>query len=140
MHEADCAADRIDKINRATIRHINAEANAPLVCDQAVTTFEALVLRNRAIDNGDAIAVHLLRGKERCGAESMLRSDFPMNTVQTRERFRFVVRHLDTGDTQGEAMNDLGQRTQRREMFGRKLTGVHLPDVVVRVVRVVVLI
>jgi hypothetical protein len=35
-------------------------------------------------------------------------------------------------------VNDLGQRIQRRELFSRKLTFVHLPDVVVRVVRVVV--
>ena len=66
-------------------------------------------------------------------------SDFPMNAVQASEGLHLVVRHLDARDAQGKAMNDVGQRAQRRELFSRELTRVHLPEVVVvRVVRVVV--
>ena len=140
MHQADRTAHVIDKINGAAIGNVNAETNAALICDQPIATFEAFALRHRAIDNRDAISVDLLRANERRRTESMLRPDFAMNTVQTRESLRLLVRHLETSDTQGETVNDIGQRTQRREMFRRNLAGVHLPDVVVRVVRVVRLI
>ena len=70
----------------------------------------------------------------------MLRSNLPMNAIQPRERFGFVIRHLEAGDAQGEAVDHVGPRTERRKLFSRKLTGVHLLEVVVRVVRVVVLI
>jgi hypothetical protein len=70
----------------------------------------------------------------------MLSSNFSMNDIQARERFRLVVRHLNARHPQGETVNDLGQRAQRRELFSRKLILVHLPEVVVRVVRVVVLV
>jgi hypothetical protein len=140
MREADRTAHGIDKINGAAIAHVNPKANAALICDEAVAIFEAPVLLNCRIDNRDAISVDLLRGNERRGAKPMLRSDFPMNAVQSGERFRLLVRHLEAGDAQREAMHHAGQRTQRWELFGRKLAGVHLPEVVVRVVRVVVLI
>ena len=66
----------------------------------------------------------------------MFSPDLPMNAVQSRKSFRFIMRHLDTRDTQSETMNDLGQRTERRKLFSRKLTRAHLPEVV-RVVRLV---
>lgn len=140
MHKPDRTEALIDQINRAAIGNVNAETDAALICDQPIATFEAFALRHRAIDNRDAISVDLPRGNERRRTESMLRPDFAMNTVQTRASLRLLVRHLETGDTQGEAVNDIGERTQRWEMFRRNLAGVHLPDGVARVVRVVRLI
>ena len=140
MHQPDRTEALIDQINRTAIGDVNTEANAALICDQAIATFEALVPGNCAIDNSDAISVNLLRGNERRGAESMLLSNFPMNAVQARECFRLVERHLDARHTQGEAVNYPGQRPERRELLNRELSGVHLPEVVVRVVRVVVLV
>lgn len=140
MHQADRTVYGIDKIYGATVGNVDAETDAAPIRDQAITTFKALVLRNWAIDNRDPISVHLLGGNEGRGAEFMLPSNFPMNAVQPGKRFRPVVRHLDTGDTQGEPVNDTGPHIQRREVFSRELTFVHLPDVVVRVVRVVVLV
>lgn len=139
MHQPDRTEALIDQINRAAIGDVNAETNAALICDQAIAISEAFVLGNCAIDNGAAISMNLLRRNERRGAEAILSSNFPMNAVQTRERFRLVERHLDARHTQRETVRDLGQRIQRREMFSRKLTLVHLPEVVVRVVRVDVL-
>ena len=106
MDQADRVAHGIDEINGAAIGDINAEADAALVCDQAITTVEALVPGGRPIDNGDALAMHLLRGNEGRAAKPVCRSDFPMNAVQPRERFHFIVRHLDAGDAQGETVND----------------------------------
>ena len=80
----------------------------------------------------------LLGGNERHVSETMFAANFPMNAVKPRKRFRFVVRHLDAGYAQREAMNDARQNTQRWKLFSRKLTIAHLPEVVVRVVRVVV--
>ena len=123
-------ADGIGEINGATIGDINAQANAALICYQAITTVETFVPRDRLIDNTNVRSMHLLRGNERCVAESMCPSDFAVNAVQPSERFHFIVRHLDVRDTQGETVNDIRQRAERRELFSRKLPGVHLPEVV----------
>jgi hypothetical protein len=53
-----------------------------------------------------------------------------MNTVQPSERFHFIVRHLDAGDTPGETVYDVVQPAERWELFSQKLTCVHLPEVV----------
>jgi hypothetical protein len=136
MHQAYRRADGIGKVNGATIGDVNSEAKAALICDQAVTTVETLVPCSRPIDNTDARTVYLLRGHERRAAEPVFSPDFPMNTIQSSQRFHLVVRHLDAGDAQSESVNGVGQRSKRLEMFSRKLTCVHLPEVV-RVVRVV---
>ena len=137
MHEADRAPRGINDENRTAIGDVNAETGAPLFCDQAITTFETLVSRSQLIDNSDSLSVHLLRGEERSSAEPVGFSDFPMNAVQARERLHFVMGHFNAGDAQGETMHQIRQRAERRELFSRELTCVHLPEVVVRV-RVVV--
>ena len=62
-----------------------------------------------------------------------------MNTIQSLERLRFVVRHLDPRHAQGETVRELRQRAEGGKLFSRKLILAHLLPVVVRVVRVVVL-
>lgn len=136
MHQADRIAHGIGEINGAAIRDVNAEAKAALICDQAITAVKTLVLRGRPIDKTDALSVHLLRDNEGRAAESMSPPDFPMNAVQPSERFHFIVRHLDIGDTQCETVNDVVQRAERRELFSRKLSCVHLLEFV-RVERLV---
>ena len=140
VDEANGAANRIDEINRAAIGDVNAETNATLICNQPVAVLETFVSANRRADKGDIFSMDLLRGKERQIGEPVFAADFPMHSVQPRESLRLVVRHLDPRDAQRKPVNDLGERVQRRELFSRKLTLVHLPDVVVRVVRVVVLV
>jgi hypothetical protein len=54
--------------------------------------------------------MNLLRGNKRSGAESMFSSNFPMNAIEARERFRLVERHLDAWRPQSETVNDPGQR------------------------------
>ena len=109
-----------------------AETNAALICNQAITTVEAFVPRGRLIDNTDTLSVHLLCSDERRVAESMCSSDFAVNAVQPGERFQLIVRHLNTSDAQGESVNDVALRAERRELFSQKLTGVHLLPEVVR--------
>jgi len=121
---------RIDQKNRATIRDVDSEANGSLIGDQSITTVEALVRRHLAVDDADALSMHLLRGNERRAAEPMSPPDFPVNAVQPGERFLFIVRHLDICDTQGETVDDPRQTGERRKLFSRKLTCVHLPEVV----------
>ena len=81
-----------------------------------------------SIDHTDALSVHLLRGNERRAAESMFASDFPMNAVQSGQRFHLIMRHLDAGDAQSETVNEAGQRarapgTVQPEADLRSLTG-----------------
>lgn len=139
MDQSNRLTHRIDQINRATVRDVNAKAHAALICDQPVATLEACILRRRRFDNSDVISMHLLRGNERRVADSMLAPDFPMHAIQPGERLRFIVRHLDPRHAQGEPVRDLRQRAQRGKLFSRKLTFAHLLPVVFRVVvRVVV--
>jgi hypothetical protein len=138
MHETNRAANRINEKNRTAISNVNAEADAALTGNQSVAVLETFVSANCRIDQGDIFSMDLPRGHERQISEPVSAADFSMHCIQAREGFRLVVRELDARDTQRETMNDLGQRIQRRELFSRKLTFVHLPDVVVRVVRVVV--
>ena len=140
MHQANRAPNRIDQINRAAIGHVNAEAKAALIRDQAIAAVEAFVPRWGGPDHSDVISMHLLRGDERSGTEAGLGSDLAMDAVQAGERLRFVVRHLDPGHAQSEPMHDLGPRAERRKLFSRKLTFAHLLPVVVRVVVVRVLV
>ena len=66
MHQTDRIAYGIDDENGATIGDINAEANAALICDQAVTTVETFFLCRRFSNDPDALSMHLLRGNEPC--------------------------------------------------------------------------
>ena len=136
MHQADRIAHGVDDINGTAISDVNAEADAAPICDEAITTVKTLVLHGRSIDHADPISMHLLRGDERHAVEAMFLPDLPMNTVQPSERFHLIVRDFDLGDTQGETVNGVGQRAERWELFSRKLTCVHLPEVV-RVERLV---
>ena len=138
MDEADGRRFRIDNVNGAAVGHVNAKANTALICDQAITAVKTGPDGSGLIDHTDALAVHLLRGNERRLAESISFPNFPMNAVQASERLRLVVRHLDAGDTQGETVSQIGPRAERRELLSRELACVHLPEPVVRVVRVVV--
>ena len=70
----------------------------------------------------------------------MATANRPMDAVQALEHVRFVVRHLNARHSQGEAVNNLRQRTQRREMFDQERSFAHLLPVVVRLVRVVVVV
>ncbi len=81
--------------------------------------------------------MHLLRSNERHPGKTMFAADFSMDAVQPRERFRFAVRHFEAGHPHREAVDNVRQPAQHRKMFSRKLTVAHLPEVVVRVVRVV---
>lgn len=130
MHETNCTAYGIDYENGAAISNVNAEANAALICDQAITTVETLVPCDRFIDKTDALSMHLLCGNEPRTAKPMFPPDFPVNALQPSERFHFFVRHLDLGNTRGETVNDVMQHAERRELFSQKLSCLHLPDVV----------
>ena len=138
MHQPDGTEAVIDQINRAAIGDVNTEANSALIGDQAIAIVEAFVRCGGPIDHPDPVSVDLLRGNEWRPIKSILSSDPSMNSVQPGERFRFIVRHLNPGDTPGETVNDAGLRAERGVLLSRELAGVHLPEVVVRVVRVVV--
>ena len=65
MHQAKTATNGIDQIYRAAVRDVNSQADAGLIRDQPVTIRETVIGCNRFTDNGDLIAVNLLRGEER---------------------------------------------------------------------------
>ena len=106
MHQPNRSLHLIEEINRAAICDVNAKANARLIGDQAITTFKTFVPGHRRIDNGDVISMHLPRGHERRGRESMPAADFPMNTIEAGERFCFVMRHADARNPQGESVRN----------------------------------
>ncbi len=64
-------------------------------------------------------------------------ADLAVHAIESRQRLRLVVRHLDAGYAQGETVNDARQRIQRREMLSG---GVRADHLLLRVVRVVVVV
>jgi hypothetical protein len=127
MHEANGAANWIYQEDCTAIGDVNAEANAALISDQSIAILETFASANLRIDEGDLFSMDLLGGDEGPISEPVFAANFPMHSVQPRESFRLVVRHLDPRDTQCETVNDPGQRLQRRELFSRELTLTHLP-------------
>ena len=140
MREANHASNRIDEENRAAISDVNAEANAALVCNHSIAILEAFVFPDGRLDNSDLVPVDLLRGDEWHISKTTLAANFSVDTVQARERFRLVVRHLEARHAQGESVHDTRQRAEDGKLFSRKLTLAHLPEGIVRVVRVVVVV
>src|SRR5436190_6347880 len=130
MHQTYRNANWVDEIDSATVGDINAEANAGLICNQTITTVETFVPSDRPIDNTDTLSVYLLRSDERRVVESLCASDFSVNAIQSSERFQLIVRHLEIRDAQGESVNDVGQRAERRELLSQKLICVHLLELV----------
>ena len=138
MDKSDGALLRIDKVERATIRDVNTETDAGLIGHEAIAILETFVLRDRRIDRCDLTAMNLLSGDERHRCDTMFAPDLAMNPIESCEHLHLIMRHLDARDTESKPVNKFRERTQRRKFLNRKLTLVHLPDVVVRVVRVVV--
>ena len=102
MHESDRLLNRIDKIDRAAIRNVDAEANAALVRDQPITRIEAGIVRDRRIDDGDTVTVNLLSRDERRFANPELVPHLAMNAIETTKRFRFVRADVNASDARGE--------------------------------------
>jgi hypothetical protein len=140
MDEADRAADRIDEKGCAAIGHVNTETNAALIRDQPIASIETFVARHGCIDHANFLSVDLLRGDERDRPKTMFMADRAVNSVQPRQSFRLVVRHLEAGDAEGEPVDDARQPAERRKLFSPRLSVAHFGDVVVRVVVVVVLV
>jgi hypothetical protein len=109
MHQANHASNGINEVNRAAIGYVNAEAKAALICDKPVALLEALVSADSRIDNTDLFPVDLLRCDEWHIGKTAFAADLPVDAVQSRERFRLIVRHLKAGHAQGESVDDAGQ-------------------------------
>ena len=97
-----------------------------------------MIFRRCCSHDSNLLPMNLLRSHKRHLAETMTISNFPMNAVQPRERFRLVVRHFETGHPQGEAVPQNGHCIQRGKMLSRKRNAAHLGLTVVRVVVVLV--
>src|SRR5438309_3056971 len=106
MDEANRVPHSIDNVNGATIGDVNAKTNAALIRDQPIAAVETLIPADRLIDNRDAISMHLLGGDEGHTTDTDCVANFGMNAVEPPQRFRFVMRHIETGDTQSEAVRD----------------------------------
>jgi len=139
MDETDGGTNRIDNVNRAAIRYINSQTDSALVSNDAVAVCETLVRGERNVDDRNLVPVNLLSRDERHRGYPLFSADRSMNVVQSRQRLRFVVRHLNAGHhAQGESVDDPRYCTQRREPFRRKLSVAHFGEIVrVRVVVVV---
>ena len=106
MDQTNCTVNRIDEKNGAAIGNVNPKTDPSLGCDHSITAIETLVAAERRIDDADLFTVNLLRGDKRLLSETMFAANFPMHTVEARERLRFVVRHLEAGNAQCETVNE----------------------------------
>lgn len=84
MQKSDCAADRIDEVDGAAIRHINAEANAGTVRDESIRSRH---WGHRVGIHGDDIyAMDLLGDDEAPRVEAKLGADRCVSTTQEFQR------------------------------------------------------
>ena len=65
VHQPDAVPNWIEKIYRAAIGDVNSKRDAALIRNQAITLGETLFGLHGRVDHCDAIAMHLLCGKER---------------------------------------------------------------------------
>ncbi len=108
MDQSDRASDRIDEVNGATIRHVDAETDTALVRHQTIASIETFVGSHRRVDHADAIIVNLLRRDEGHSCDAIESPHFSMNLIEPLECFRFFVRDIDSRDTRGEAVHETG--------------------------------
>src|SRR5438477_8713694 len=82
MDETDRGPNRIDKVNRATVRNVNSEADSTLVRHDSVAVGETRVRGKRSVDDRDLFPVDLLRGDKWFFCEAMLGASLAMSAVQ----------------------------------------------------------
>ena len=126
MQQTDGALIAIDEVNRATIRHINSEADIALICDNAIALFETAIGRERSVNDGDLVTVNLS-----CGCESMvLQAEIParaaMHLIEISQGRCFVVRQRDPWDTAHETVRraaslESGEFFERNVVRNRRL-------------------
>jgi hypothetical protein len=99
VNKANGVANRIDDVNRAAISDVNSETNSALIRNQSVAILETIIFLSHCPHDLDMFPVDLLRSHKRDPSETMFAADFPMDVVKPRQRFRFIVRHLDARHT-----------------------------------------
>lgn len=107
VHKANGAAMSIGEINGTAISDINPETDIRLICDEAVAILEAVVARQRRLDDSDLISVNLPRGSKGVAFEAELAPRATMHLVEIRQHHRFVVRQLDAGNTPHKTVRQL---------------------------------
>ena len=121
MDKANDVPNGIDHENRATIRDVDPQGNAALICDQAVCAREAPVFAQGPINHRNLIPVHLLGGGEGCLLEPKLRPNGAMRRIQPSQRFRPISRNIDPGDASDKTVPNEFNSLQRREKFQGRL-------------------
>ncbi len=122
MHQTEDAADRINKVNRATIGHVDSEAHVGLIRNQTIAGGETLVGRGRTIDHCHLRAVHLLGGHEWHRPESVFRADVSMDRIESTQRLRLVMPHIDSRDAVDKNVHAPRRSGKRGKVLDRQRT------------------
>jgi hypothetical protein len=128
VHKPDGGCFWIYYVNGATVSDINAECDAALIRDDAITDGEFVAIRSAgdsgrysAIDYGNVVTVDLFGGEQRPIAEAGCVANFPMYSIQSLEYLSLLRRDLDAGDSLRENVTTDFDRTQRRKLFERQM-------------------
>ena len=93
MDEANHFPDGVSEINSAAISDINAERDAALIGDNAITAGEFATHRvaAAAIDYGDFVSVDLFGGEERPIVKASRVANFLMCGIEPLQHFGFIM-------------------------------------------------
>ena len=119
MDKAKAAPHRIDQIDSAAIGNINSEANVGLIAEETIAAGKAAVRAHSPIDHRQSMAVHLFCRKEFAICQAKHGAHFSMHGIEPRQRFRFVVAHVNARHPSNESMAKKIARFQRGKSFDR---------------------
>jgi hypothetical protein len=90
-----------------------------LIAEQTVAAGKAAVRAHGPIDHRQSMAVHLFCREEFVICQAKSGTHFSMHSIEPRQRFRFVVAHINASHPPDESMAKEIRRFQRGKSFNR---------------------
>ena len=112
MHQANCRHFWIYDVNCATVSDINAERDAALIGDNAITggEFAAHRAAATAVDYCNFITVDLFSGEQRPIAKAGCVANFAMCGIEPLQHFGFIVGDVDAGNSLDGSVTTVSNR------------------------------
>src|SRR5262249_13218605 len=125
MHQTDGRCFRIDDVNSAAVRDVNAQHDPALIGDDAVAAGEFAARRAAAtaINHCDFVSVNLFCGEQWPVADANCVANFAMCGFESPQHFCFSMRNFDAGNSLRESMATDSNRAQRRKLLEGTIHG-----------------
>jgi hypothetical protein len=110
----------VNQVKGAAIGRVNPEAYIGLIGDQPIAALEAVIGRERGVDNGNFAAVNLFRSRECVIEQPELASSLTMDLIQICEDEVLVVRQFHSWNTPNKTVRTT-EALQSGKRFERQL-------------------